>query len=131
MTNIVDFPEIVPIPDALPRKRVFYVGYRYVGPMLCQDVQNLYLKRKSVKNGKRWWAIITYTILDEYSSKTFSFELEECSEDNVPDMLERFELEDEVSISDLRKMGWRGKVQQSATIVRLSAEQGDLFTEGR
>ena len=129
MTNIVEFPEIVPIPDALPRKRVFYIGYRYVGPMLCQDVQNLYLKRKGVKNGKRRWAIIAYIAPDEYSSRTISFELEACSEDNVPDMLQRFELEDEVNISDLRKMGWRGKAPQSATIVQLTAEQGDLFKE--
>ena len=127
MTNIVDFPEIEVNPETLPRQRVFYVGYRYVGPMLCQDVQNLYLKRKGVKNGKRWWAIITYTTLDEYSSKTYSFELEECSENHVSDMLERFELEGEVSISDLRKMGWRGR--HRAQIVQLSAKQGDLFKE--
>ena len=129
MTNIVDFPEIEVNPETLARKRVFYIGYRYVGPMLCQDVQNLYLKRKGVKNGKRRWAIIAYIALDEYSSRTYSFELEACSENNVPDMLQRFEFEDAVSISDLRKMGWLGKAPRSATIVQLSAEQGDLFKE--
>ena len=29
-----------------PYQRVFYVGYRYVGPMLCQEVQRIYLKKK-------------------------------------------------------------------------------------
>jgi hypothetical protein len=28
-----------------PRRRVFYAGYRYVGSALCQDVQQIYLKR--------------------------------------------------------------------------------------
>ena len=129
MTNIVDFPEIEVIPEALPRQRVFYVGYRYVGPMLCQDVQNLYLKRKGVKNGERSWAMIAYISLNENNSKTYSFELEKCTENQVPALLEKYELQDEVSISDLRKMGWRGKVQRSATIIQLGAEQGDLFTE--
>ena len=27
-----------------PRRRVFYAGYRYVGPAFCQDVQQIYLK---------------------------------------------------------------------------------------
>ena len=129
MTNIVDFPEIEVIPETLPRQRVFYVGYRYVGPMLCQDVQNLYLKRKGLKNGVRSWALIAYISLNENNSKTYSFELEKCSENQVLALLEKYELQDEVSISDLRKMGWRGKVQQSATIIQLGAEQGDLFTE--
>ena len=127
MTNIVDFPEIEVNPETLPRQRVFYVGHRYVGPMLCQDVQNLYLKRNGVIDGKRWWAIITYISLNEHSSKKYSFELEKCSENHVPDLLERFELQDEVSISDLRKMGWRGR--HRAQVVQLGAEQGDLFKE--
>ena len=129
MTNIVDFPETEANPEALPRQRVFYVGYRYVGPMLCQDVQNLYLKRKGLKNGVRSWALIAYISLNENNSKTYSFELEKCSENQVLALLEKYELQDEVSISDLRKMGWRGKVQQSATIIQLGAEQRDLFTE--
>ena len=29
----------------MPKQRVFYIGFRYVGPFLCQDVQNIYLKR--------------------------------------------------------------------------------------
>ena len=73
--------------------------------------------------------MIAYIALNGHSSKTYSFELETCSENQVPDLLEKYELQDGVSISDLRKMGWRGKVQQSATIVQLGAEQGDLFKE--
>ena len=84
----VDFPKLEKIPEALPRQRVFYVGYRYVGPMLCQDIQDLYLKRKGVTYEGRWWAMITYAPIDDYSSKLYSLELDECHEDLVPEMLE-------------------------------------------
>ena len=40
MTNIFQFPIKEEIYPPLPRKRVFYLGYRYVGGMCCQDVQN-------------------------------------------------------------------------------------------
>ena len=127
MTNIVDFPKLEKIPEALPRQRVFYVGYRYVGPMLCQDIQDLYLKRKGVTYEGRWWAMITYAPLDDYSSKLYSLELDECHEDLVPEMLEVYGLQNEVNISDLRKMGWRGRVLEPAPVVQLYTEQGDLF----
>ena len=53
----------------MPRQGVFYTGYRYVGPFLRKDVQKLYLKRKGVKHGERWWAMITHGKYDEYSKK--------------------------------------------------------------
>ena len=39
-----------------PRRRVFYAGYRHVGPALCQDVQQIYLKR----HGNEEWSLIFY-----------------------------------------------------------------------
>ena len=43
--TIIKFPTKEKREKPLPRQRVFYLSFRYVGPMLCQDVQNLYLKR--------------------------------------------------------------------------------------
>ena len=60
MTNIVNFPQKEKRSKPLPRQRVFYIGYWYVGPTLCQEVQRLYLKRKGLKNGIRYWSVITY-----------------------------------------------------------------------
>ena len=51
MTNIVNFPQKEKRPLPMPRQRVFYTGFKYVGPFFCQDVQTLYLKRKGVKYG--------------------------------------------------------------------------------
>lgn len=116
MTDVVTFPIKAKRPSPMPRQRVFYIGFRYVGPMFCQDVQQLYLKRKGLVHGKRRWAMITYAKYDESDRRTYSIELEECHEDDVPDMLEMFEVGNEVNFAELEEMGWRGKVGHSATV---------------
>ncbi len=65
MTNVIPFPIKAERPSPLPRQRVFYVGFRYVGPMCCQEVQQLYLKPKGLVCGERWWSMITYGKYDE------------------------------------------------------------------
>jgi hypothetical protein len=84
--------------------------------MFCQDVQQLYLKRKGLVYGERLWAMITYGKYDESDSRTYSIELEECHENDVPDMLDKFEVGNEVNFVDLEEMGWQGKVSYSATV---------------
>ena len=76
MNNIISFPKKEKRAKPLPRQRVFYLGFRYVGPMLCQEVQNLYLKRNGMKKGVRWWSILTYGKYDENDSIEYSIELE-------------------------------------------------------
>ena len=50
MNNILILPKKEKRTKPLPRQRVFYIGFRYAGPMLCQEVQNIYLKRNGFKN---------------------------------------------------------------------------------
>ena len=119
MTNIVNFPSKEKRLKPLPKQRVFYLGFRYVGPMLCQDVQNLYLKRKGLNDGIRWWSIITYGKYDESDSKEYSIELEECKENDLPIMLDEFEMGSEVTFEELRDMGWRGQIDYSASLIKL------------
>ncbi len=123
MTNVIPFPRKDQSPSPLPRQRVFYIGYWYVGPVLCQEVQTLYLKRKGLKNGKRYWSVITYGKYDESDNRTYSIEIEQCEENDVPDMLESFDLDNKVTLSELADMGWRGRVMYSADIVPLKPEQ--------
>ena len=126
MTNIVKFPKKVKRDKPLPRQRVFYIGFRYVGPFLCQDVQSLYLKRKSVIEGVRWWSIIRYGHYDENDSREYSIELEECKENDLPDMLDEYDIGGEVTFDELREMGWRGQVDYSATIFKISEKNKQL-----
>ena len=63
--------------------------------------------------------MITYGKYDESDSREYSIELEECLEDDVPHMLDMFDVGDDLSFADLEKMGWKGKVLHSATIIKL------------
>ena len=36
MTNVISFPIKEERPSPLPRRRVYYIGFRYVGPMFCK-----------------------------------------------------------------------------------------------
>ena len=126
MTNIVNFPKKIKREKPLPRQRVFYIGFRYVGPSLCQDVQSLYLKRKRVMEGVRFWSIIRYGHYDENNSREYSIELEECRENDLPDMLDEYDIGDQVTFDELREMGWRGLVDYSATIINISEKNKQL-----
>ena len=59
---------------------------------------------------------------DESDSREYSIELEECVEDDVPNMLDMFDVGDELSFVDLEKMGWRGKPSQTAKIYKFEAD---------
>ena len=83
MTNVIRFPASKKLPSPLPKQRVFYIGFRYVGPMFCQDVQQLYLKRKGLFCGTRRWSLVTYGKYDESDNRTYSIELEECEEEAI------------------------------------------------
>ena len=119
MANIVTFPLKLKRSNPVSRKRVFYLGYRYVGPMLCQEVQKLYLKRNGLHNGSRRWSMITYAKYDDYSQRKYCIELDQCDENSVPDMLDNFDLDKKVTFDELVAMGWTGSVHQSAKIIRL------------
>jgi len=69
--------------------------------MFCQDVQQLHLKRKELVCGTRRWYLLTYGKYDESDNKTYSIELEECEEEAVLDLLERFEIREEVTLAEL------------------------------
>ena len=87
MCKLLKFPTQNKIQCNLPRRRVFYIGYRYVGPMFCQDIQQLYLKRKGRVKGVRMWSLITYGKYEESNNRKYSIELEQCSDEELYDML--------------------------------------------
>ena len=119
MTNVISLPISQKSPQKLPRQRVFYIGFHYVGPPLCQEIQKLYLKRRGIRNGTRWWSIITYARHIDYGSQVYSLELDECKEDELLDLLEQLQIEECVTLDELRYMGWRGSGGYSAEIMSI------------
>ena len=73
------------------------------------------------------WSVITYGKYDESDTRTYSIELEMSEENDVPDMLDAFDLDldldldldNEVTFSELKDMGWQGKVSYSAPVISL------------
>jgi hypothetical protein len=60
--------------------------------------------------------MITYGKYDEADCRKYSLELEKCLENDVPDMLDMFNVGDEVTFSELEDMGWRGQVMYAPPI---------------
>ena len=118
--TIIKFPTKEKREKPLPKQRVFYIGFRYVGPYLCQDVQNIYLKRNGLKNRVRTWSLITYGKYGANDYKDYSIELDSCVENDLPNLLDEFEVGEEVTFDELREMGWRGYTDFSATIIEIS-----------
>ena len=115
--TIIKFPTNEKREKPLPKQRVFYIGFRYVGPYLCQDLQNIFLKRNGLKNRVRTWSLITYGKYDENDHKEYSIELDRCVENDLPNLLDEFEVAEEVTFEELREMGWRGYTDYSAKII--------------
>ena len=121
--TLIEFPRNVCVPlkyePPLPRQRVFYLGIVYNGPTLCQEITRLYLKRHGKKNGTRKWSLITYEKYDEYDPRKYSIELDNCQEDDVPEMLNQYFIGEHISMDDLKRCGWNGKTSQNAEIIKL------------
>ena len=107
--TVIEFPRNVCVPlkyeSPLPRQRVFYLGIVYNGPALCQEITRLYLKRHGKKNGTRKWSLITYEKYDEYDPRKYSIELDNCQEDDVPEMLNQYFIGEHISMDDLKRCG--------------------------
>jgi hypothetical protein len=80
---------------AKPRRRVFYAGHRYVGPALCQDVQQIYLKR----HGNEEWSLIFYF-------QGLSWELDRFAADDLLSKLDEHQVEVVIDYNSLEAMGW-------------------------
>ena len=70
-----------------------------------------------MKNGKRKWSIITYEKYDEYDAREHSIELDECDENDIYKMLSEWNLANDVSLDELKRMGWNGRISCNAEII--------------
>jgi len=95
MTNVIHVKFPKNLKRKLPKQRVFYLGQYYAGPPLCQSLEKLWLKRKP---NNRW------VLQQKYDGRVY--EWEEYDGDDLFSALETIPFVDEVTIDDLREMGW-------------------------
>ena len=95
-SNVLLFPKISKTKFVRSRRRVFSIGMRYVGPALCQELQEVFIKRC----GDGLWNLQFY-----YQGRAWVIERSE-SED-LPDAIARLSLDQPVEIELLRVAGWR------------------------
>ena len=95
MSNVINIKFPKKSKRTLPKQRVFYLGYYYAGPPLCQSLEKLWLKRKP---NNRW----------VFQQKMYGrvYECEEYDGDDLLAALEGIPLAEDVSFDDLLKMGW-------------------------
>jgi len=95
MSNVIQVKFPKKSKRKLRRQRVFYLGEYYAGPPLCQSLEKLWLKRKP---NNRW----------VFQQKCYGrvYEWEEYDGDDLPAALEDIPMVDEVTVNDLRAMGW-------------------------
>lgn len=95
MTNVINvkFPKI--INRKIPKRRVFFLGYYYAGPPLCQSLEKLWLKRKP----NNYWVL-------QQKIDGRVFECEKYHGNDLLEALERIPFADVVTIDDLLGMGW-------------------------
>ena len=104
--TVLKFPRRKKVPPRYPkpRQRVFYAGYRYVGPQFCQDVQQVYLKR----HGNDEWSLIFY-------ADGSSLEIDRFPSIDVPHKFDEHWIELAPGYCELEEMGWRDPTGENVT----------------
>ena len=52
--------------------------------------------------------------------------MDSCEEDDLPDLLNEFDVGNQINFDELRDMGWRGQVEYSAKIIKISENNKQL-----
>ena len=89
-------PKRKSVQRAKPRRRAFYAGHWHLGPALCQDIQQIYLKR----HGNEEWSLIFY-----FQGR--SWELDSFATDTQNSKLNENRIEGAPDCDSLELMGWR------------------------
>lgn len=123
MTNILLFPQkLVKIPNRYPRQQLFLVGKIFSGSVYEKKVTFYYLRRNTRRNDtsnkiKTWSLKIFKTQKDTGDVKLI--EIDFCIENEVIEMLEKWNLFDQLTYKKLHRMGWRGKIKKDAIIIKI------------
>ena len=89
--------------------KLAFIGLGAIGkPMSERLIENGYELNLFQRNKK-----------NKDDNRKYSIELEECEENDVPDMIDMFKTEKKLTFKELNLMGWKGEVIYSADIISL------------
>ncbi len=123
MKNIIPFPkQITTIPNGYPRQQLFLAGKISHGPIYDNKFTYYYLRRNIRRgentNKEKTWSLKTFQEQKETCDLKL-IEIDVCNENEVIEMLEKWNLFSQVTYKKLHRMGWKGKIKKNAIIVNL------------
>lgn len=117
MSAVVKFPKIIRLdPNRFHRQRLFYIGKVLEGSSYSGNYQEYYLRRNEVIRGNKRWSLKIFG-LKKKDLEPRMHAISSCNDDQLLDMLERWNLLDQISYKKLFWIGWRGKIKKSAKII--------------
>ena len=120
MSAVIKFPEIVKLdPTRFHRQRLFYIGKVLQGPSYFCNYQEYYLRRNKVIRGNKRWSLKILGLKKKTDLEPRMFAISSCDDDQLLEMLEKWNLLDQISYKKLFWIGWRGKIKKSAKILEL------------
>ena len=115
--KIIKFPEILnPAPNNFPRQRLFYVGKVLTGAQYLQNYESYYLRRNEKVRGNKEWSLKIFGFRKKTDKDPKFYAVSSCDAEELPDMLDKWNLGNKISYKRLYRMGWRGKITKTAKI---------------
>ena len=107
-------------PKRFHRQRLFYIGRVLEGPSYSCNYQEYYLRRNKVIRGNKRWSLKIFGLKKKTDLEPRMHAISSCDDDQLLDMLEKWNLLDQISYKKLFWLGWRGKIKKSAKIINFN-----------
>ena len=124
MSAVIKFPKIIKLdPKRFHRQRLFYIGRVLEGPSYSCNYQEYYLRRNKVIRGNKRWSLKFFGLKKKTNLEPRMHTISSCDDDQLLDMLERWNLLDQISYKKLFWIGWRGKINKSVKIINFKVSK--------
>ena len=121
MTNILLFPkQFTKVPKGYPRQQLFLAGKISDGPIYDKKVVYYYLRR-NLRRGEDTNKVKTWSLKIFHKQNVAGdlklIEIDNCNENEVIEMLVKWNLFSQVTYKKLHRMGWKGEIKNNAIII--------------
>ena len=117
MSAVIKFPKIIKLdPKRFHRQRLFWIGKVLEGTSYSCIYQEYYLRRNEVIRGNKRWSLKIFGFRKKTDKDPKFYAVSSCDAEELPDMLDKWNLGNKISYKRLYRMGWRGKITKTAKI---------------